>query len=231
MSSEVTMIKGLCPTCGGQRNCTVHGHLLVAWEDDVHPVYGTYDHHLLQCNGCSTVFYHLNEHFSEHTTHDYINGEFKETPIDMITTYPAFDHIPTPSWVPKLESVDFQLFQIFNEMYSAYKSGHLILASIGLRTIFDRTTEILQIHPGLYLDEKIKQLKDEGFIGDTEANILSTVVDAGNAAAHRGWSPMKREFDELLNSIEQFVQRTVLSVKTTTHIVERIPPRVKRPKK
>ncbi|HDW3265141.1 TPA: DUF4145 domain-containing protein, partial [Enterobacter ludwigii] len=131
----------------------------------------------------------------------------------------------------KLESVDFQLFQIFIEMYSAYKSGHLILASIGLRTIFDRTTEILQIHPGLYLDEKIKQLKDEGFIGDTEASILSTVVDAGNAAAHRGWSPTNREFDELLNSIEQFVQRTVLSVKTTTHIVERIPPRVKRPKK
>ncbi|EPH9713281.1 DUF4145 domain-containing protein, partial [Enterobacter kobei] len=70
-----------------------------------------------------------------------------------------------------------------------------------------------------------------GFIGDTEASILSTVVDAGNAAAHRGWSPIKSEFDELLNSIEQFVQRTILSVKTTTHIVERIPPRVKRPKK
>jgi len=209
----------------------VHGHLYVAWEDDVHPIYGSYDHHLLQCNGCSTVFYHLNEHFSEHTSHDYKDGELVETPIDMITTYPVFDCIPTPSWIPKLESVDYQLFQIFNEMYAAYKSDHLILASIGLRTIFDRTTEILQIHPSLHLDEKIKQLKTEGFIGETEASILSTVVDAGSAAAHRGWSPMKREFEQLLNSTEHFVQRTVLSIKSTTHIVEKIPSRVKRPKK
>ncbi len=224
-------IKALCPNCGGIRNCAVHGHVKSNWSDDEHQIYGIDYHHLLQCNGCDKIFYHHNEHFSEHTTHEFRNGEWVEVPIDLITTFPAIESSSVPAWVPKIESVDGQLFQIFNEMYASYEKGNFILASIGLRTIFDRTTEILNIHPGLSLDGKVSALKADGYVGDTEASVLSSVIDAGNAAAHRGWSPKKSEFSELLGVIEKFVERTVLSKKSLQHITERIPPKHPRPKK
>lgn len=228
MKKEI--LKALCPTCGGLRNCTVHGKLTTSWEDSQYPVYGYHYHHLLQCNGCDTVFYHHNEHFSEHTTHEYRDGEFVETPIDMITTYPAAETFQAPIWLSKLESVDRQLFQIFNKMYSSYTSDHFILSSIGLRTIFDRTAELLQIHPGLPLGEKVEKLKQDGVIGDTEACVISSVIDAGNAAAHRSWSPNKSEFEQMLEAIESFVQRTILGKKSLEHITKQLPPRVTRPK-
>ena len=225
------LLKALCPTCGGLRNCTIHGELTTHWEDQRYPVYGYHYHHLLQCNGCETVFYHHNEHFSEHTTHEYRNGELIETPIDMVTTYPSSETFQPPAWLSKLESVDGQLFQIFNEMYSSYNSSHFILSSIGLRTIFDRTAELLQIHPGLSLGEKVEKLKLDGFIGETEALVLTSVINAGNAAAHRGWSPNKSEFEQMLEALESFVQRTLLGKKSLEHITEKIPPKAKRPKK
>lgn len=217
--------------CGGLRNCTVHGQLTTSWSHDEYPIYGYHHHHLLQCNGCDAVFYHHNEHFSEHTTHEFINGEWKEIPIDMITTFPPMESSFHPIWISKIESVDPQLFQLLTEMYASFEKEHFILASIGLRTVFDRTTEILKIHPGLKLEEKVAALKAEGYVGDTEASVLSSVIDAGNAAAHRGWSPKKIEFMELLDVIEKFVERTILSKKTLEHITQQIPRRPPRPKK
>ncbi|MDP9768035.1 UNVERIFIED_ORG: hypothetical protein J2S99_001401 [Atlantibacter hermannii] len=228
---EKLIIKASCPNCAGLRNCTVHGELRTHWDDPEFQIYGSLQHHLLQCNGCETVFYQINENFSEHTTHKYINGEWADVPIDMVTTYPPVESSKIPIWISKLESVDGQLFHIFNEIYFSYSADNFTLASIGLRTIFDRTTEILQIHPGLRLNEKVEKLKSEGFIGDTESKVLSSVIDAGSAAAHRSWSPKKVEFEQLLEVIESFVQRTVLGKKSLAHITEKIPERVRRPKK
>jgi len=226
---EKTIIKVLCPTCRGLRNSTVHGYFKVEWSDDEYPIYGIHHHHLVQCNGCETVFYHHNEHFSEHTTHTWRKGEWIEEPIDMINTFPAIEPFESPEWIAKLASVDDLLFQIFNEMYFAYAKDHFILSAIGLRTIFDRTTEILNIHPGLSLDAKVDALKKDGFIGETEASVLSTVINAGNSAAHRGWSPKKSEFIELLDVIEKFVERTVLGKRSLDHISQQLPPRQQRP--
>lgn len=227
---EKETIKALCPNCGGLRNSTVHGYVQTKWEDPIYPMYAYYHHHLLQCNGCDVVFYQLNENFSEHTTYEEVNGESIAVPIDMITTYPALETSRYPDWLPRIEGVDSQLFQIFNEMYTSYKNNNFILSSIGLRTIFDRTTEFLNIHPGFALGDKVKKLQSEGYIGDTEARVLSSVIDAGNAAAHRSWSPKKAEFEQLLEVIEGFVQRAVLGKKSLEHITQNLPPRPKKPK-
>lgn len=222
-------IKALCPNCGGLRNCAIHGEVATSWEDPQCCISGSHHHRLLQCSGCDSIFYHLNENFSEHTIQEQIDGEFREVPIDMVTTYPSYEENLLPSWMSKLESADAQLFQIFNEVYFTSYHDHLILSSIGLRTIFDRTSELLKIHPGLSLNAKIAKLKDEGFIGDTESKILSTIVDAGSAAAHRGWIPGRIEFKQMLRAIENFVQRTVLTERSLAHIKQKIPPFVKKP--
>ena len=102
---------------------------------------------------------------------------------------------------------------------------------MGLRTALDRTTAVLKIDPGLTLEKKVEGLRISGFVGDTEANVLATVANAGNAAAHRGWSPDETEFRKLLEALEQFIKRTVISGKSVLEIAARIPARHPRPGK
>ena len=83
--------------------------------------------------------------------------------------------------------IDGQLHGILSEMYTAYDNRSYILTAVGLRTALDRGTEVLGIDPAITFAEKLDALKDGGWIGDTERDILEVVTDAGNAAAHRGW--------------------------------------------
>ncbi|KVG89825.1 hypothetical protein WS81_20705 [Burkholderia sp. MSMB2040] len=149
-----------------------------------------------------------------------------------VTTYPMPDKSnDRPDWIWDLSSIDPQLATILTQTYDAKSTGALILAAVGLRTALDRATEFLKIDPGLSLEKKVDVLKSNGFIGETEAIVLATVANAGNAAAHRGWSPNEPEFRELLTALEQFVARTVVSGKSVYEIAKRIPPRHPRPGK
>ncbi|MGF6782433.1 GMP synthase PP-ATPase subunit [Paraburkholderia sp. GAS334] len=81
------------------------------------------------------------------------------------------------------------------------------------------------------LEKNVEGSRNSGFVGETEANVLATVANAGNAAAHRGWSPDETEFRKLLEALEQFIKRTVISGKSVLEIAARIPARHPRPGK
>ncbi|QCB99951.1 DUF4145 domain-containing protein [Cupriavidus necator H16] len=149
-----------------------------------------------------------------------------------VTTFPTPQRVSRrPEWLAKIEQIDAHLSQILHQTYIALEADAFILASVGLRTAFDRTTEILKLDPGHTLEQKVALLKDKGYIGETEAAILSVVTDAGNAAAHRGWSPGAAEFRVLLIALEQFIERTVIQGTTALGIAQHIPPRHPRPKR
>lgn len=237
LEESKTVLKALCPRCKGERNCQEHGVVSVPWEvgDEVNHMWGKDESRLLQCCGCETVFLHIKSWNSElfDIEYDYVQRDQVQVPIIEITTFPAaeIDQSRKPDWVWEIAKTDPQLHKILDETYSAYQEGLLILASVGLRTAFDRATETLQIDPGHTLDEKIKKLKEMGFIGETEASALGVVADAGSAAAHRAWSPGETEFNFLLTALEQFLHRTIVSGKTVLSIANTIPPRQPRPKK
>ncbi|MHB2139870.1 DUF4145 domain-containing protein [Pseudomonas monsensis] len=164
---------------------------------------------------------------------DFIKGTEVETPIVEVTTFPAVEaeHNRKPDWIWEIAKTDLQLHNILQETYTAYQEGLLILASVGLRTAFDRATEALQVDPGHTLDDKINKLKEMGTIGESEASALGVVANAGSAAAHRAWSPSQTEFKFLLTALEQFLHRTIVSGKTVLTVANAIPPRQPRPKK
>ncbi|OUL86132.1 DUF4145 domain-containing protein [Paraburkholderia hospita] len=228
------IMKAACPRCNGERNCRVHGALDEPWEwtDGRNATNGQVDHRLLKCLGCETVFYWRSSWDSEdwdiQIGTDGAQGYYHPT---TVTTYPKPEKASErPDWIWNLSSTDPQLATILIQTYDAKDAGALILAAVGLRTALDRTTEFLKIDPGLPLEKKIEGLRSSGFIGETEANVLSTVANAGNAAAHRGWSPDETEFRKLLDALEQFIKRTVISGKSVLEIATRIPARHSRPK-
>lgn len=146
-------------------------------------------------------------------------------PEDIIT-YPKPDKKSIkPDWVWSISKKDPQLEKILSEVYDAVERSSNILAATGLRTAFDRVVSYHAVKDSLPLVAKVKALKERGFIGETEANILNTVVDAGSAAAHRAWNPTDEQLGQLLQSLEQFIHRTVVVGEKVLEVKALIPQR------
>lgn len=221
-----------CPRCNGERTCYIHGEILTpwSWNDETNVHSGEHDYKLAQCCGCKEVFLNQSSWDSEEwdTRRSHSGEEVVFFPKTVITYPPPEKKSLKPDWVWNIAQIDPQLFAILREMYQAYEHGSFILASVGLRTAFDRTTELLKIDPAIPLEQKVKLLLDNGYIGETESLTLKVVIDAGSAAAHRAWSPRLAEFEPLLTTLEQFVYRTIIVGKAALSVADSIPSRPSR---
>lgn len=234
--------KAHCPQCDREQKCLVRGAFHHQWQSDNEEfsVGGHDDYYILQCRGCEFVFFQQQSRFSEDwdVHRDPSTGE--ET-INYPVTVNTFSTLPAKAsptfvrgmndFVLPLSTIDEQLSHIMNEVYLAHSSESFILASVGLRTAFDRATEILEIDPGHLLGEKLQKLQDKGHVGEAQAKNLAVVVDAGNAAAHRGWAPTAEEFASLLAALEEFLRGAILKTGgSALEVAARIPARPARPR-
>ena len=223
-------MKAHCPRCDGERNCSIHGSFDQPWNwsDQEHSANGQMDHRLLQCCGCETVFYWQSSWDSQSFDHQYNRQTGEEEVFHEISkmTFPAPERkSERPDWAWSLNKVDPTLFRIMSEVYSAAEQRSSILASVGLRTALDRMTELLGVDTNLPMTAKVKALVKNGWIGESEAETLDLVMDAGNAAAHRGWSPSEEEFRRLLEVVEHFLLRAIVTGKRSLAVAAAIPPR------
>lgn len=233
-SKKQDPVKEHCPTCDGERTCDVHGQVYVPWhwEDrQGHSMSGGVDHSLLQCRGCETVFY-LNDSWNDEDVDQWYdsNGETQGEVVQTKITHPRPESRTKPVWFDAIGKVDGQLQNILNEMYAAYENQAYILTAVGLRTALDRGTEVLGIDSAKTFAEKLADLQSGGWIGATEHDILEVITDAGNAAAHRGWSPDESDTTQLLYAMEVFLQRAFIVGQKALSIKASIPPKPKRQK-
>ena len=226
--------KAPCPRCGGERNCETLGlhDEKWYWTDGRHDASGVVEHRSLKCRGCDQVF-HLKSSWDDQSYEPYYDadGNVEYETIKTIETWPPKPSKARPEWMANLFKHDSALSLLMAETYTARDAGSYILASVGLRTALDRCSDIANIDPAMTLSEKVDELLKGGWVGDTEAATLRIVVDAGGAAAHRGWNPDADDFDPLLQVMEQFIGRAIVSGKNAMEIAQRIPPKPKRRKK
>ncbi|HHX4053980.1 TPA: DUF4145 domain-containing protein [Burkholderia contaminans] len=231
---EKETVKGQCPHCGDERNCEVHGRVKKQWEwsdRSGNSVDGLIEHLFLECKGCETIFYESISCNSEDVEYWYDhNGDTQSEYVMHRTTYPKPTSRIKPSWLSAIVNTDMTLYTILDEMYLACDNGTYILTAIGLRTALDRAMEVLGIDQAATFVEKLKRLRDGGWIGETEHEILGIVTDAGNAAAHRGWRPDEQEVFQLVQAMEVFLQRAFIVGKQALGIKEKIPPKPARRK-
>lgn len=203
-----------CPHCDGARQCDVRATHTSKWsyeEDDHHgnSVFGGANHHILECRGCETVFYYEQSWNSEEE--DVVedgNGNHEWVPVVTTKTFPPVpEHAVEirPDWLLRLG--DQQLIRLLGETYLAYEHGSYVLTAVGIRTCLDRVTEIYQIDPAISFEEKLDELHALGLVGRNERSILDLIVNAGNAAAHRGWRPDSDETGKMLRAFEAFLLR------------------------
>lgn len=204
-------IKAFCGRCGGERNCEVKG----LHDDGGSEADGAFQWntrwYLLVCRGCDFPFAQSVSTDSE-TYHDYFDhhGDHARDHIATVETWPAKAKRHAPEWFEhhRVEGTRFSAMTLnaaLSELYRALNADLMVLASIGIRTAFDAASEALGIEPGLPFEAKLKSLVSQGKIRASEKETLSVLIDAGSAAAHRGWQPDAEQLEVQMDILEEFI--------------------------
>lgn len=208
---EVTLTtKGPCAACGPERNFDVVAAYTEGYD------WGEVDHRIVRCRGCNRVRFESDKHYNEH----------HEDRNHYIEYWPKLPKRRAPlDLVIVLMDRDADLARLFCDIYVAMDNSLDVLTAIAIRTVFDRASEAFGVDPATTFQKKLAQLQDLGKIGDTERTNLAVLVDAGSAAAHRGWRPTSEQLDRLVSIIENFLLRNFVLNPAGEVLRSTIPPR------
>lgn len=220
-------IKGHCPDCGPGRLADVVGQHSKRDEDDENDIWLETSYRILRCRGCEAVYFQTDYVFSEDIDHeeDPRTGKYKAVVPHKTTYWPAPSKRKQPDWSSDLFVVDSDLVSLFDDIYVALNSDLRVLAAIGIRTAFDRASELLRVDPAKTFAEKLTALVQLGKIGESEKDSLDILTDAGSVAAHRGWKPDPKELDTMMSIIEAFLYRNFILDAATARLKQTVPKR------
>jgi hypothetical protein len=230
MSPKLTPIeshvKGHCPDCNAQRISDVISFHKEKWQDEDNGIWSEKTFRILKCRGCEAVYFQQIEYFSENlgSVIDTETGREKLCVIPETTYWPAPSKRTKPEWFHEIVFIDGDLNSLLNEVYTALDSDLRVLAAIGIRTTFDKCSELLDVDSDISFSQKLDSLETNKFIGANEKENLSVLTDAGNAAAHRGWKPTLVQLNTLMDIIEPFIHRSFI-----LNVVKELKPKI--PKK
>ncbi|WP_436872514.1 DUF4145 domain-containing protein [Acinetobacter haemolyticus] len=111
------------------------------------------------------------------------------------------DSLKNRKWSFNLPEDDMLLFF---EIISAWDKGLFILSLTGIRTLLDRYIVKLVGDVGGF-KAKLNKMLDEKHINKKQHELLNIIIEAGNAASHRGFKPTKDMLDNLLQVVEDIV--------------------------
>lgn len=220
-SDSPTRVKGHCPNCGSDRLADVVGHHRHRqardhqggpdWEP-------TIDYRILQCRGCEVPYFEQDKSWGDLHSHE-------------LTYWPSPSKRKKPDWSSSMKMrLDAELSSLFDEIYRALNDDLRVLSAIGIRTAFDRATELVGIDPAKTFAEKLVELVEFGLIGGDEKVALNILTDAGSAAAHRGWKPELKELNTMMDVFEAFLHRTFILRLEAKSLQKKIPAKPQRRK-
>lgn len=201
--------EGHCPSCGASRADIVAEH-----EDrDNSPDYNAVTYYrVLECRGCGQHYFKSTSSNDE-DYHDYYDEEIGSEAREYIETvkyWPPVAKRQPPEWAHEIHFEDRVLGSLFDDVYTALSNNLGVLAAIGMRTVFDRASELLGIDTTKPFQQKLDELKIRDHITTKEKTVLGELIDAGSAAAHRGWQPRPKQLDAMMTILEAFLHRTFL---------------------
>ncbi|MBM9402127.1 DUF4145 domain-containing protein [Gluconacetobacter azotocaptans] len=179
---------------------------------------------IIECCGCENLALVKMTLFSEdvvyfddpHTGESDSEGKWEEI------IYPPVTYRNPPTWFEDLP--DPTLCAISHEIYNSLQTGSHFLATFGSRTLIDRLI-VLTVGDKGNFQKGLQALQDGGMLSQHEREILTPVVDAGNAAAHRGWAPTKEQIAVILDTVEGLIHRLLVLPKLAEELEEAVPSR------
>ena len=187
---------------------------------------------LFECRGCNAVFHETSSWNDDDVDQWYgPSGETKSEANYTKETFPKAPGRARPAWFEVTGAINSTLYDLLDETYKADEAGCTMLAAVGLRAALDNCFEAVGIEAGAPFEQKLKALLTKGYIGETEHGLLDVLIDAGNAAVHRGWSPERQNVHLLMDVLENFIGRVFVNGERALAMREAIPQRQPRTKR
>lgn len=225
--------RGHCPTCNGDRNADIVAQHRETWHDEEDGAHGDDVYNVLQCAGCSSFFFQIARSSTYDMEAEWLgeHGQWGYTDRVHLTHYPPIIIRQKPMWMQAVEDQDDVLAKLLNELYDLLNIALAILPAIGARTVFDRASEMLGVNAALSFEKKLDALVAGGRIGSEERKVLEILVDAGSAAAHRGWAPRAADVSTMMDVTESFLKSNFYLQQNVQQMRQRVPPKPPRPPK
>lgn len=221
------IMKGHCPIHGLNSFADVICHHHVSLEDNEIGVWWKIDYRILKCRACNYVYFRKDEISSEDIEGNYNLQEWEPYPY-KVSYWPSPIRRKAPDWIIQIDSFDSNLGLLVGELYGTINNDLYVAAAIVVRTIFDGVSVHLGINPALSFVDKLQELETGGKISKDEKVALDALINAGSAAAHRGWRPKPQELDVMVSILETFLHRTFVLGQAARQLKESVPPRQKR---
>lgn len=151
---------------------------------------------ILECCGCETVCFRLEEYFSEAVD---VDDSGTRT-----TRYPPPTKRRKPKWTHALPR---SLWILLEEVYSACALDGRTLAAMGIRAIIDEVANDKVGDEGSF-KRKLDLLSAGEFLSSDQADVLDAAFDAGSASMHRAYHPSAEILDHLLDITEHLLQNS-----------------------
>lgn len=224
MSEEPKIEKYHCNSCGQPTRHFVRGEHSNIDEDEEYGVSVVERLLIVECCGCEHFSFVRKSHFSEdvdYRTHP-ISGETQRIAHWEEELYPPPTYRVPPQWFEDLP--DETMRDISKEIYKSLQTESMFLAAFGSRTLLDRLI-VLTVGDQHNFKKGLQALLDKGIIGQHERDILEPIVQAGHAAAHRGWAPNRDQLKTILDTVENLVHRLLVLPKLAEELEEAVPGR------
>ena len=166
---------------------------------------------MLKCRGCGEVVLRRIHYFSEDL--DEPGVEYFPGPISR----------RLPHWRHELPN-ESQL--VMEEVYKALQADSNRLAMMGTRTLIDIVIRH-KVGDHDHFNEGLKALRKKGFVSPQNIQFLTAALDAGSAAAHRGYVGNTEEVNAVMDIVENLLQSVYVLEDLAEQLKESTPPRQK----
>lgn len=180
---------------------TVEGGYAITW---------TTTTSVLECGGCASLLLRKTVYCDE-------DGNTRTT------VFPPAISRQKPVWHNQLPA---EYRALLSELYSALHADSRALALMGARALIDIFI-VKKIGDKGSFNEKLSKLKSDGFITESDFEILSSALDAGSAASHRGYYPSPENAACVLDIVENLLHKEVLT-SAALRLKETTPQRIKK---
>ncbi len=175
---------------------------------------------VLECQGCNNVTFRRRKWFSEWQDVDGPNYEY--------TYYPPLVSRRKPDWYNELPE---KLRSVLDELYIALHADIRYLSAVAARTCLDMSICEKIGDIGTFKD-KINKLETDDYITAAERELVEAVTEAGNASAHRGYKPDKKDLDSVIAILESLLHKFYIAENSqksllaqASALMAKVPPR------
>jgi hypothetical protein len=171
--------------------------------DDIYEVF--------ECLGCRSVVF-------QHTHWIPILSE------PVVSCYPPRISRRVPRWKHKLPP---HLQSLLGEVYTALQANSHRLALMGARAVVDLVILDKVGDVGTFR-EKLESLEEQGFVGQKNRGFLAAGLEAGSAAAHRGYVANPDHLEHVMDIVENLLEAVYILENAAETVRKSTPPRVTR---